>query len=200
MYTLESIETFNDNRSQSNLEYFILFAISVAGKTAKTINKALSNFIENAFIITNLDKSSATPFQLIKKLIEMDLLEQVIIDSKLGQHRKLNKAFQQLVESNIDLRKCTASDLESIHGIGKKTSRFFLLYNRRDIKCACLDTHILKYMRQELKIPNIPKSTPSGKRYDIIEKQFISHAIKQNKNPMELDIEIWKKYNKSNIK
>ena len=140
------------------------------------------------------------PSEYIKKLIELDLLEEVLKESKLGQYNKLAKAFTQFVNLNLNLKECSHIDLEQIHGIGKKTSRFFLLYNREQANYACLDTHILKFMRDVLKINNVPKNTPSGKRYDVLEQLFLDYANSINKKPAELDLEIWKKYNKSGIK
>ena len=202
MKTLELIEEFNSNRNQAELEYFLLFAIAVAGKTAKTIANALNIFFNLAEEKTKLKISNKIilPSEYIKRLIELNLLKETLQESKIGQYNKIEKAFTQFVNLNLDLRKCNHLDLEQIYGIGKKTSRFFLLYNRENVDYACLDTHILKFMKDELKINNVPKNTPVGKKYDDLEKKFIEYAYSINKKPAELDLQIWKKYNKSGIK
>jgi thermostable 8-oxoguanine DNA glycosylase len=41
---------------------------------------------------------------------------------------------------------------------------------------------------------NVPKSTPTGKRYREIEREFIKLARKARKSVAEYDLEIWNEY------
>lgn len=173
------------NRSQFQLELFVLWAVAVAGKTAKQISKALDNF---------LDGYKGSPFQRIRTMIDEGTLDQRIKDSKLGKHRVLNRAFADLATSGIDLRTCSALDLEKFCGIGLKTSRFFLLHSRENAEIAALDTHILSYMRNEMNI-DAPKVTPSStKTYQHLERCFIAQARKLNMTVADLDLAVWNKY------
>jgi endonuclease III len=176
------------------LEEFLLFAVCVAGKTAKTQAKALHNFLNLVNIESPLHDS---PFARVKLMIEYGILKECLIKSKMGQYGKLEKAYTQIINSNLDLHSCNAEELEKIHGIGFKTSRFFLIYTRRNVEYAALDTHILRYLRDELHL-DAPKSTPGNYRaYRKYEKIFIEHAQKLNRAIPDLDLEIWKKYSKS---
>jgi thermostable 8-oxoguanine DNA glycosylase len=43
---------------------------------------------------------------------------------------------------------------------------------------------------------NVPKSTPSKKKYRKIELDFLSECEKAGKNVADMDLEIWKSYSK----
>jgi len=192
-------------RTTAELEEFLLFSISVAGKTASQISTALERFFNFAdqiimqqvktydvkILMTEKNKYN-TPFKAIKRLIEIEELENTIKISSLGQHNKLKKSFTELVKSNLDLKNCTVDELEKIHGIGPKTSRFFILHTRPKQKLAVLDTHILKYIKQY--IADTPKTTPSKKRYNELEQWFIKHCETLKVDIAEYDLQIWNSY------
>ncbi len=173
----------NFKRTQSELEEFLLFCIVVAGKTAIIQAKKLNEFLTNDI--------SLTPFQLIKQQIKRKILLDKIKEVKLGQYSRLERAFTQVI--NLDVFTCTVAELEGIIGIGPKTARFFILHSRANQKLAVLDTHILKWLRDELKL-DTPKSTPNSKQYLILEQEFLNHCKKHKISPATLDLEIWNKY------
>lgn len=175
------------NRTDNQLEAFLLFSVAVAGKTAQVISDAIDRFLQGY---------KGSPFNRIRQMIQEGVLEEKIITSRLGKHRTLTKAFQQIVETSLDLKACSAEELEKIHGIGLKTSRFFLLHSRKNAKIAALDTHILNFMRTELGI-STPKNTPASPQvYRQLEKAFINYADKTGKSVAEVDLAIWNKYSK----
>ncbi len=182
------------NRTKEELELFLLFCVSVAGKTAKQISIALENFLSNPNFYTSPCSKIApydiSPFEKIKWLIEHGILDRAIKESKLGQHKKLSFAFSQLAQSNLDLKSVSIEDLEKIKGIGPKTSRFFILHSRKTNNIACLDTHQLKYMKS-LGI-EVPKAISSKKQYYKLEKIYLD-ILKQNniKDVAEFDLMIW---------
>jgi thermostable 8-oxoguanine DNA glycosylase len=94
----------------------------------------------------------------------------------------------------LDPRSCTVEQLEAIHGVGPKTARFFLLWTGRKIRCAALDTHLLKFLR-DLGY-KVPKNTPSGTRYAVIEKIALAEADKRGMNPNDFDWIIWDAYSR----
>jgi len=133
------------------------------------------------------------PFTVIERLIRMGRLGRRLRELRTGQYTRIEKAFNALVAGEIDLWRCTVQDLEAIHGIGPKTARFFLLKTRPGVRCAALDTHILKWLKA--RGHSVPKATPqSGKRYAEIEKIFLEECDKAGKAPAELDSEIWRSY------
>lgn len=171
------------DRSTAELEELILFCIAVGGKTARVIAQALEAFL--------LAHSGESPFDTIRRLRRAGRLDEAIRSSRLGKHARLARAYAELVDSDIDLRSCSVDDLEAIHGIGPKTSRFFVLHTRPDQQLAVLDTHVLRYMRSR-GFRNIPAATPTGRRYRDIEKKFLALAAREGRNPAEFDLAIWR--------
>jgi thermostable 8-oxoguanine DNA glycosylase len=166
------------------LEEFVLFAICVAGKNAKQQAIKLEKFIQ-------LLPPGESPFARIAKAGDIrPLLEQV----KMGQYTRITKAFRTLANIEIDLRTAPTDEFEKIPGVGLKTSRFFILHSRACARVACLDTHILRYLREELNV-DAPKATPTNpKRYSELEAIFLQHCDVIHRIPAELDLEIWVKY------
>ena len=100
--------------------------------------------------------------------------------------------LEQLVNSGFDLKTCSAEELETISGFGMKTSRYFVLHTRKNARVACLDTHVLKWMKRFPYIfGEIKKGQPSRKRYLELEKEFLEVCDTSNVNPAELDLSIW---------
>ena len=208
------------NRTDAELEEFLLFCVVVAGKTAATqaklLHKLLYEFVSVlneeeklyvAYLPGDADELNSfysgrftedTPFNRIRFLIQRNILQDFIKGSKLGQYRKIERAFRELVESDLDLRSCSIDQLEKIHGIGFKTSRFFMVHSRKEQPHAILDTHILKYMREEMNVQNAPKSTPGNyKEYARLESLFVAHCRALGRSVAGLDLEIWKRYSRS---
>ena len=130
---------------------------------------------------------------MIDRNILLDELQRV----KLGKYSVLVKGYTEIVKNKINVFTCTITDLEVITGIGMKTSRFFLLHSRPEQQIAVLDTHILKYLREELEYENIPTSTPTGKKYIELEQIFIKEANLSGLSIADFDLKIWKSYSKS---
>lgn len=186
---IDPFDITNYNRNKYELQEFLIFSICVAGKTAKQISIALDEFLKPC------KKLRMKPFDLIRKYIEDNILLEKIKESSLGKHFLLLKGLYQIVNADLDLEKCKPEDLEKIHGIGQKTSRFFILHTRPAQNIAVLDTHILRYIREVLGYKKVPKSTPSSQRlYQELEKIFIQDAREKRKTVAQWDLEIWKMY------
>lgn len=179
----------NYNRTEAELEEFLLFAILVAGKTAKTQAKKLE-----AFINPEHKHPDVSPFDYLRYLFGTNriMLRNRMRYHKLGQYNRLESAFGGILPYQGHLKTISIQQLESVNGIGSKTARFFILHSRKDAKVACLDVHILKWMREQGY--SAPKQTPTKKRYAILEKQFLTEAWKREMNPADLDLMIWKSF------
>jgi hypothetical protein len=177
------------NPSEAELQRFLLFAVAVAGKTAKQIDKALDEFL-------SFEPAFPLPFLCISRMIDRNLLFSNVKRSKLGQYHKLDRAYREIVKQwragQLDLFRCRPEELETIYGIGPKTSRFFVLHSRPGERYAVLDTHILKWLGN-LGI-KAPKSTPTGRRYQELESDFLRIADDLKVSPAELDASIWQSY------
>jgi hypothetical protein len=192
-----NITQFNCTRPK--LEELILFWVCAAGKNGKTAARCLDRFLKKWRAESRLGGIPITkrpsPFYAIQYLHDIWRLDGVVEelrDHGIGCYNHKAKTFVDLAYSGIDLKTCTVDELEEIKGIGPKTARCFLIHSRPNQRYAGLDTHVLKYMRE--KGYEVPKSTPSGKRYREIERQFLSLADEAGKTVAEFDLEIWNEY------
>lgn len=177
----------NYNMDDYELQEIILFWICVAGKTAKTIAKALDTFLKKIKI------KGEYPFETIANIPEKELALK-LKNNGIGCFTLKARAMKEIAESDFNLRNCTANDLEKIYGIGMKTSRCFLIHSREDVKYAGIDTHLLKFLRS--KGHDVPRSTPSKKQYLELEQLILDYAIAANKTMAEFDLDVWKTYSK----
>ena len=173
------------DRDDSNLELFWLFCLVVAGKTAKTQARLLNNFL------LDCSPDCDSPFGRIRGAMRTGSLLDKIKESRLGQYNRLVRAFEESVL--LDLRNCTITDLEEIHGVGPKTARMFLMMTRQDQKYAALDTHVLKHLRANG--IDAPLTTPpAGRKYKSLEDEFLRLVEVSGKSVAEYDLEVWKSY------
>lgn len=173
------------------LEEFALLAIAVAGKTATVVAPRLSNML--VALHCKYGIMSNNPFQIIR-LSGLETIQSYLKMYGIGCYNAKGKSMYQLAVRCPNLSVCTVETLESVYGIGPKTARFIILHTRRDAKVAVLDTHILKYMAHMSY--KVPKSTPSGKQYQRIEKLFIElwELEGNGKTLAEYDAFIWNEY------
>ena len=181
----------NFNRTKADLELFAIFAVCVAGKKAQqTADKVNDHFRD-----TETPTKRLTPFETIKSLINIRVFGAYLQMAKVGQYKRIYRALRDLAESGIDLKTCTVEDLEAIHGIGPKTSRFIIMHSRPNQRLATLDTHILRWMRDQG--IETPKATPQSKKlYQKLEQKFLTLCDKCGMIPSQLDLKIWKQYSK----
>ena len=166
----------------ASLEARLVFAMIVAGKTAKFATQATRRLLEYRWKQENT-------FAMIRRLDDTNRLAKALHYAGTGNYEKLWYGLRQLARAEINLRTCTPQELERIHGIGPKTARFFVLWTRPQEEYAALDTHVLRWLRRCGY--EAPKATPSGQRYRELERAFIEEARKRAVSPRELDHAIW---------
>ena len=182
-------EVTNYNRTQYELEEFILFCINVAGKKSSIEAPKLEVFIERAKDITK----ETTPFNCIRKLIKLGRLNEIMHWAKLSPYTQRFNSYVSVVTIN-DLQTVTLNRLLQVPGVGLKTARFFLSHSREDFDEPMLDTHILRFLRDQ-GYKDAPKSTPSNVGiYNYYANVFKMFARILGKSVTDLDLEIWKKY------
>ena len=194
-YKIDPYNITDYNRSEKDLELFLLFCIVVAGKTAYIQADKLDQFL-----ISIRDRlmmpDNISSFQIIKSADQHGILFEEIKKSKLGQYKKIYSGFKFIAEKEYNLSRMTPDILEEIPGVGMKTSRFFLLHSDTFYKdkIAILDTHILKFIKENID-DRAPKSTPViPLTYRFWESMFLDWCKKNDKNVAEFDLEIWKSY------
>jgi len=183
------------SRKRGELEEFLLFCIVVAGKTAYIQAQKLEDFLKSVNARLMMPESSS-PFQILKSANQHGILMEEIQKAKLGQYRKIYNSFKYITEREYDLTRMTPEELELIPGVGMKTSRFFLLHSDKTYKdkIAIIDTHILKFIKENIDI-RAPKSTPTIRvTYKYWEDRFLYWCESNNKNVADFDLEVWKSY------
>lgn len=175
----------NFDRSIEELEELLLFCIAVAGKNATTTAKNLDYLLD-----FGRDFSNGSPFEIIRCLSQKYDLAELIKSFGFGCYSTKSKGFIQISYSKLDLNLCTTEDLEKIHGIGMKTSRFFVLHTRKNANVACLDTHILQWLSKHSGV-KVPKQTPTRNKYLELERMFLDVSKSLKIHPADLDLKIW---------
>lgn len=185
----------NYNRRSSELEEFLLFCIVVAGKTAYIQAQKLEDFLVSVNKRLMMPEN-INPFQTLKSAEQHGILMEEILKAKLGQYKKIYSGFKYICSNQYDLSKMTPELLEKIPGVGMKTSRFFLLHSDTFYKdkIAILDTHILKFIKENID-DKAPKSTPTIRvTYKYWEDRFLFWCEQNNKNVADFDLEVWKSF------
>lgn len=172
----------NFQRTEAELQEFLLFCVCVAGKSSEQQAVKLDKFLTCP--------EDAHPFQYICDLNFCGLLRIELENVKMGQYTRIGKAFTAIANANLDLRTCSLKDLEAIPGVGPKTARFFMLHSREGQEVAVLDTHILSWMRA--RGWKAPKATPSQPLYGKLEVAFLMECVWSGQSPATLDLAIWK--------
>lgn len=193
----------NYNLTPSQLEETLLFWVCAAGKNGETSANCLEQMLTymKKLYYYSFKRKISSPFELIKDIHtrtgitytkDDTWLEFYMKEFGIGCYKAKSRTFRDLAHSNLDLEKCTVEDLEGIKGIGPKTARCFIIHSRPDQPYAGLDTHILKFLRDEGY--DAPKSTPNGKKYRELEQVFIRLAKEVEMTVADYDLYIWKKY------
>jgi len=185
----------NYDRSSSELEEFLLFCIVVAGKTAYIQAQKLNDFLVSVNTRLMMPEN-INPFQSLKSAEQHGILFEEIKKAKLGQYKKIYSGFKFITQTEYNLSKMTPQILEKIPGVGMKSSRFFLLHSDTFYKdkIAILDTHILKFIKENID-DRAPKSTPVIPiTYKFWEDKFLYWCELNNKNVADFDLEVWKSY------
>lgn len=175
------------HRSDRQLEELIIFCMCVAGKRADTYAVKVDQFIQ-------ILAPEGSLFESIRSQSQV-WLETALRAVKMGRYRDLSKGLYEIASQQLDLRTCSVHELESITGISRKTSRFFLVHSREGFESAVLDRHILHWLR-ELGY-DAPLSTPGPTKYQQLQEIFLRECRRRHKTPAELDLEIWKKFTSS---
>lgn len=184
---IDAANITNYQRTDQELEEFLLFTIAVAGKTAATTSVRLQRFLDYAH---HRFPSNESHFVVIKRLADLEDLGLLMQSFGFGCWKVKSRGFLHAARSGLDLRICSVEDLEKIPGVGMKTSRFFILHSRKNAQVACLDTHVLKWLREHSCL-EVPKQTPPKGKYMELEGVFLKLATVLKISPADLDLRIW---------
>ena len=165
-------------------EWKLIYSVIVAGKSAKFTDAVMARLIFDG-------KPRRYPFDQIRNRITSSSLPEWLRTSRTGAYGRLEKCFPDLVKLNPET--CSIDELEAIHGIGFKTSRFFMLWTRPGVRYAALDTHLMKFLRRLGHTKN--RATPGAVgAYRRLEKIFLDLCTNIGRSPRELDFAVWESY------
>lgn len=190
-----SVDPYNIPKlmTKPQLEWWILFGICVAGKGAKQTEVKLNAFLDPGVGCRWENECKDSPFARVKFFIKFKQLGWRLRHFKMGQYKRINKAFRAAV--NLDLDNISIESLEKVPGLGPKTARMTMLYYDPKAECIPLDTHILKWLRAHGY--DAPKSTPpAGKKYRELELAFLNEGKKRGLTAQQWDTQVWKTYAK----
>lgn len=183
----------NYNRTDAELQEFLLFTVMVHGKKAEIQAEKLNWFLEYLAAFTG----ERMPFKMVNIAMnyeledEENMLVKALKKFGLGQYGRLCQAIEEMIQIP-DLRTVTAEELEKCFAIGPKTARFFIVHSRPNTWHAILDTHVLKWLR--LQGVDCPQNTPQGKWYAHFEKIFLTFVSQSGQSVAEFDLNIWKSF------
>lgn len=182
---------FKFHESPKERYRLLTFAAMVAGKsampTAKKHAELLTRFPELDY---QADLTTLTRTQQIDNALRL---------VGVGKYGLLTRFFSELqrrlAADGRFLINAGREDLIYLPGIGMKSASFYLLYTRPMYMVACLDVHILRFLRDHLGLC-APAATPSSKNtYLTLEAAFLKEAKRRNVRPWVLDIYLWSRYN-----
>ena len=140
------------------------------------------------------DLAGATPFRQIWYVMHSGegMLQDYLKQFKVGKYEAFAKGFYESL--GLSLWGCSLEQLCAVSGIGKKIARMFLLHSRPNQKYICLDTHLLRHLREELGI-DAPKQSPQDEKYEQIEAEAIEKLEAQGVTDWaKFDLETWANY------
>lgn len=140
-------EITNYQRTDEQLEEFMLFCIAVAGHNSDTTARMLNEFLAD---------TNGNPFTYLRSS-HRDI-DSILLHYRLGPYGQNTSAVRGVLD--MDLRTCTLRELLEVSGIGHKTARMFLLHSRPDEEHIVLDVHMLRWLRKVAKLRGIPALTP----------------------------------------
>ncbi len=110
--------------TEAELEELLLFWVLAAGggsTTARLLNE----------LLIDIEAHNMGAFNAFR-LYTIDTLALELKEHGIGCHSHKARTIYELARADLNLKTCTAEDLELIYGIGMKTSRCFLIHSRKN--------------------------------------------------------------------
>jgi hypothetical protein len=187
-------DPFMYHADERQLQAFLMACTAVAGKNAKVQQGKLNALLGDP-VFDDVSTGRGRPLESCY-VMGPDVLRQLLERHKMGQYDRLARLWFALGDS---LAGRSLSDgfmvnreaLCSFPGIGMKTASFFVLYTQRQARVACVDTHILRWLRGQ-GVRKVPKSTPgSVKEYLRLETVVLAEAERRRLDPAVFDYTVW---------
>lgn len=189
------------NRTKAQKEKFLLFCVLCAGKSSDVMAEKLEQLLEPVNSSGPAGPCArfelkATPLEYLINLLRNGRLREVLEKHKIGKYNLLTKFVESLLEVRIfPTAEWKREALVTIPGISYKTASLYRMHCFGD-KIACLDTHVLRWLRNE-GFKGVPKASPSN--WDIYrhwENVFLGECYKREVEPNHFDLDLWKQATK----
>lgn len=191
------------NRTKAQKEKFLLFCVLCAGKSSDVMAEKLEQLLDPVDSSGPRWELKATPLEYLVNLLRSGRLREVLEKHKIGKYDLLTK-FVEKVKRNFDARivrdlyptaEWKREALVTIPGISYKTASLYRMHCFGD-KIACLDTHVLRWLRTE-GFKGVPKASPSNwDTYRHWENVFLGECYKREVEPNHFDLDLWKQATK----
>lgn len=189
----------NYQRTEGQLQEFLLFCVMCAGKSSTVQAQKLSHFLS-----LFSKRPGWTHFERLRGLSKETMLR-YLKEAKVGKYKLIGDCIWLISPAhglcdlhtwNIDPHEKRKALIEC-PGIGIKTASLFLLHSERDSRMAVLDTHLLKYLRKLYPKARIPKASPqSMDKYREIEDMWLGYCYRNGHDPATHDLNVWKEKGK----
>lgn len=190
-------EITNLNRTKAQKEKFLLFCVLCAGKSSDVMAEKLEQLLEPVNSTGPRFELKATPLDYLVNLLRNGRLREVLEKHKIGKYKLLTD-FVEFLKPLVMHYKVTEMDRDGLvlaPGISYKTASLYRMHCFGD-KIACLDTHVLRWLRNE-GFKGVPKASPSN--WDIYrhwENVFLGECYKREVEPNHFDLDLWKQATK----
>jgi thermostable 8-oxoguanine DNA glycosylase len=186
------------NRTKAQKEKFLLFCVLCAGKSSDVMAEKLEQLLEPLKPSTDgvIRLTKTTPLNYLVNLLRSGRLREVLEQHKIGKYKLLTDfvEFLKLRTSRWGENRIVDWDRDGLvaaPGISYKTASLYRMHCFGD-KIACLDTHVLRWLRNE-GFKGVPKASPSNwDTYRHWENVFLGECYKRDVEPNHFDLDLWK--------
>lgn len=172
------------DRTLAELQQYILSCILTAGNRAEFAEQKVNE-------ITADVPNGTLPCEF---LMDKGDLEVYLRSRRTGKYRYLARAIERI--SQLDLKNATDVELRSIPGVSFKTSRIFMLRSRYNVSHAAIDTHTLKFLREN-GVADVSDTPPTSEcDYLKLEAELLRLLSEKypTLTPAEADEKVWNSY------
>lgn len=180
---------YGGNGTIKKRNYFNAFVNNV-------LNDIGCSVVSNIGILTAIFNSTENDAHMLSKISEW--LKDIDDSNKDRIIEVIKQACIKVSTEKIKLKTAGRDKLLGIKGLGARAASEFLMYTRGNYRGICLSNYVLKYMREEAKINDVPFKNPRSKKdYVDVENKFLTLFDKEKGKPLipEFDFKIWSKYN-----
>lgn len=184
---IDAYDVTKFDRTECELQEYLMFCLAVAGKKATVIAGKLNELLSGR-------SEDEDPFSYILRLEGCGSLEDELKRVRMGKYSLLGKAYPTVARLfSGRLSTAPISELEQVAGIGPKTARYFALHSRRDPgQIAVIDTHVMKYLRHIGHA--VPGKLPTRSNYGRLERLMIDAASASGMSMADFDLAVWSHY------